>query len=69
MLLTRSGCEPPRQVATGRVQNDLTRAAVPQGVHKGACCRIEHVPRTLRADNQSLVGAQAMGLILPRRLR
>jgi hypothetical protein len=68
MLLTRSGCEPPRQVATGRVQNDLTGAAVhvlppraPQGVHKGARCRIEHVPRALRADNQSLVEAQSIG--------
>ena len=33
MLLTRAGCEPPRQVATGRVQSDFTRAAVHVGFH------------------------------------
>jgi hypothetical protein len=31
MLLTRSGC--PREVATGRVHSDLTRAAVDVGFH------------------------------------
>ena len=33
MLLTRTGCEPPREVATGRVHSDLTRAAVDVGFH------------------------------------
>jgi hypothetical protein len=34
MLLTRTGCEPPCEVATGRVHNDLTRAAVDVGFHR-----------------------------------
>jgi hypothetical protein len=32
MLLTRTGCEPPREVATGQVRN-VTRAAVDVGFH------------------------------------
>jgi hypothetical protein len=68
MLLTRTGCEPPREVATGRVHSDLTRAAVDVGFHLArrkefikARVAASSMCRALRADNQSLVGAQAMG--------
>src|SRR5262245_29099816 len=33
MLFTRTGCEPPREVATGPVHSDLTRSAVDVGFH------------------------------------
>jgi hypothetical protein len=68
ILLTRIGCEPPRE-ATERVRRDPTRAAVEvrfklarrEGFINARLAAIGNVPHTTRAHNFSLVAQPGNG--------